>query len=103
MFGGSAVLATHASELQETLGTCHSAQSIWQQRASSPHGTTGGRQFIAGNGGSAGDRRMAADLSKNTAVPGFPRLRVVFQRQHGGYSRRLATTPATTRSSASRC
>uniref|UniRef100_A0A7C1JU36 SIS domain-containing protein n=1 Tax=Caldilinea aerophila TaxID=133453 RepID=A0A7C1JU36_9CHLR len=34
--------------------------------------------FIMGNGGSAATAlHMAADLSKNTAVPGFPRLRAV--------------------------
>ena len=45
-----------------------------------------GRQvFIFGNGGSASTAtHMACDLSKNTAMPGTPRLRTIaLERQHG--------------------
>lgn len=71
-------IRTYANELQDTLanlpwGAINEVVrvlfSVWAERKS---------VFIMGNGGSAATAlHMAADLSKNTAVPGFPRLRAV--------------------------
>lgn len=78
MYSGTHFLRTYASELQETLSNLpwtaineavHTLFAAWLDRR---------QVFIMGNGGSAATAlHMAADLSKNTAVPGFPRLRAV--------------------------
>lgn len=69
---------TYANELQSTLSNLpwnaindavRTVFAAWAERKT---------VFIMGNGGSAATAlHMAADLSKNTAVPGFPRLRAV--------------------------
>ncbi len=78
MYSGMHFLRQYASELQETLSDLPFSAvnmavarlfSAWSDRR---------QVFIMGNGGSAATAlHMAADLSKNTAVPGFPRLRAV--------------------------
>ena len=76
MYSGTHFLRTYAAELQESLGNLplaaindavHSIVAAWRDRR---------RVYIMGNGGSAATAlHMAADLSKNTAAPGLPRLR----------------------------
>lgn len=78
MYSGIHFLRQYASELQETLSDLPLSAvnmavarlfTAWSERH---------QVFIMGNGGSAATAlHMAADLSKNTAVPGFPRLRAV--------------------------
>lgn len=78
MSAGMQSLRQYAIELQETLGALPLSAvdravarlfTAWCER---------NQVFIMGNGGSAATAlHMAADLSKNTAVPGFPRLRAV--------------------------
>jgi len=78
MSAGMQSLRQYAVELQETLGALPLSAvdravtrlfTAWCDR---------NQVFIMGNGGSAATAlHMAADLSKNTAVPGFPRLRAV--------------------------
>ncbi len=72
------LVRTYANELQDTLTNLpwgainevvRTLFNAWTERKT---------VFIMGNGGSAATAlHMAADLSKNTAVPGFPRLRAV--------------------------
>lgn len=78
MSAGMQSLRQYAVELQETLGALPLSAvdravtrlfTAWCDR---------NQVFIMGNGGSAATAlHMAADLSKNTAVPGLPRLRAV--------------------------
>lgn len=78
MYAGMPFLRQYAVELQESLGNLPLSAvnmavarlvAAWSDR---------NQVFIMGNGGSAATAlHMAADLSKNTAVPGFPRLRAV--------------------------
>lgn len=78
MYSGVQFLRQYASELQETLGDLPFS-AINMAAARLVTAWSDRRQvFIMGNGGSAATAlHMAADLSKNTAVPGFPRLRAV--------------------------
>ncbi|MFO7633017.1 MAG: SIS domain-containing protein [Caldilinea sp.] len=78
MFSSTHFLRTYANELQDTLANLPLSEinevvrtvfAAWVDRKT---------VFIMGNGGSAATAlHMAADLSKNTAAPGFPRLRAV--------------------------
>lgn len=78
MYNSAQFLQTYAGELQKTLfnlpwdaigEVVDTLFAAWVERKT---------VFIMGNGGSAATAlHMAADLSKNTAVPGFPRLRAV--------------------------
>ena len=78
MYSGTHFLRTYAAELQDSLSSLpwsaindvvQHVFTAWVERR---------QVFIMGNGGSAATAlHMAADLSKNTAVPGFPRLRAV--------------------------
>lgn len=78
MYNSAQFLQTYAGELQKTLlnlpwsaigEVVDALFAAWIERRT---------VFIMGNGGSAATAlHMAADLSKNTAVPGYPRLRAV--------------------------
>ncbi|MFN3331507.1 MAG: SIS domain-containing protein [Caldilinea sp.] len=78
MYSNPYFIRTYANELQDTLANLpwtaindvvRTVFDAWTERKT---------VFIMGNGGSAATAlHMAADLSKNTAVPGFPRLRAV--------------------------
>lgn len=78
MYSGTRFLRTYAAELQDTLGNLPWSAindvvqvlvAAWRERR---------HVYIMGNGGSAATAlHMAADLSKNTAAPGLPRLRAV--------------------------
>jgi D-sedoheptulose 7-phosphate isomerase len=78
MYSNSYFIRTYANELQDTLANLpwtaindvvRTVFDAWRERKTI---------FVMGNGGSAATAlHMAADLSKNTAVPGFPRLRAV--------------------------
>lgn len=78
MYNSAQFLQTYAGELQKTLlnlpwgaisEVVDALFTAWIERKT---------VFIMGNGGSAATAlHMAADLSKNTAVPGYPRLRAV--------------------------
>jgi len=78
MYSGTHFLRTYAAELQESLAnlpwaaineTVHALVTAWRERR---------HVYIMGNGGSAATAlHMAADLSKNTAASGLPRLRAV--------------------------
>ncbi|GIK71288.1 MAG: phosphoheptose isomerase [Chloroflexota bacterium] len=78
MYSNPYFIRTYANELQDTLANLpwsaindvvRTVFDAWTERKT---------VFVMGNGGSAATAlHMAADLSKNTAVPGFPRLRAV--------------------------
>ena len=78
MYSNTHFIRTYANELQSTLANLpwnaindvvRTVFTAWAERKT---------VFVMGNGGSAATAlHMAADLSKNTAVPGFPRLRAV--------------------------
>lgn len=78
MYSNPYFIRTYANELQNTLANLpwsaindvvRTVFGAWTERKT---------VFVMGNGGSAATAlHMAADLSKNTAVPGFPRLRAV--------------------------
>lgn len=78
MYSNTHFIRTYANELQSTLANLpwnaisdvvRAVFGAWSERKT---------VFVMGNGGSAATAlHMAADLSKNTAVPGFPRLRAV--------------------------
>ncbi len=78
MYSNPYFIRTYANELQDTLANLPWAAINDVVRTVFDAWTERKTVFIMGNGGSAATAlHMAADLSKNTAVPGFPRLRAV--------------------------